>query len=79
MVTSATVREQALEFEDTTEELHFEKTSFRVKNKIFATLDESKHQLVLKLSEVDESIFSAYDDSLIYPVWWLGQERLDNR
>ncbi|HIA11313.1 MAG TPA: MmcQ/YjbR family DNA-binding protein, partial [Flavobacteriales bacterium] len=48
MVTSATVREQALEFEDTTEEPHFEKTSFRVKNKIFATLDESKHQVVLK-------------------------------
>ncbi|HHZ65305.1 MAG TPA: MmcQ/YjbR family DNA-binding protein [Flavobacteriales bacterium] len=68
MVTSATVREQALEFEDTTEEPHFEKTSFRVKNKIFATLDESKHQVVLKLSEVDQSVFSAYDDSIIYPV-----------
>jgi predicted DNA-binding protein (MmcQ/YjbR family) len=77
MVTSATVREQALEFEDTTEEPHFEKTSFRVKNKIFATLDESKHQLVLKLSEVYQSVFSAYDDSIIYPVWRLGQERLD--
>lgn len=68
MVSSEKARTLALAFEDATEEPHFEKTSFRVKKKIFATLDEGKSQVVLKLSEVDQSVFAAYDDSIIYPV-----------
>ena len=36
---------------------HFEKTSFRVRKKIFATLDHKKGLLVVKLSHVDQSVF----------------------
>ena len=61
------VRALALSFEESIEQAHFERTSFRVKKKIFATLDESKQEVVLKLSDVDQSVFSDYDDS-IYPV-----------
>jgi hypothetical protein len=47
---------------------HFEKLSFRVKKKIFATLDSHAKQAVLKLSLIDQSVFSNFDPSVIYPV-----------
>lgn len=39
MVSIDTLRKLALSFPEVTEEPHFEKTSFRVKKKIFATYD----------------------------------------
>jgi predicted DNA-binding protein (MmcQ/YjbR family) len=47
---------------------HFDKTSFRIKTKIFASYDASKHQACLKLSEKDLVVFSSIDKTVIYPV-----------
>lgn len=54
---------------DNIEELpHFEKTSFRINKKIVATLDVKAKRVVVKLSEIEQSVFSAYDKTIIYPV-----------
>jgi hypothetical protein len=68
MVTGDSFRELALSFEDATEEPHFEKTSFRVRKKIFVTLDEKENIACVMLSLVDQSAFSAYDKTVMYPV-----------
>lgn len=68
MISLATVRKLALGFEGVDERPHFEKISFRVKNKIFATVDTKTSSVVLKFSEIDQSVFSDYDPSVIYPV-----------
>lgn len=57
----------ARSFPETIEQPHFEKTSFRVKKKIFATLDAANGLLVVKLSDEDQSIFIAYNKNIIYP------------
>jgi len=68
MVSISAAREIALSFDEAMEQPHFEKTSFRVRKKIFATLDFKLHQMVFKFSEVDQSVFCEYDPSVIYPV-----------
>ncbi|MBC8045506.1 MAG: MmcQ/YjbR family DNA-binding protein [Fimbriimonadaceae bacterium] len=68
MVTIASFRKLALSFPETTELPHFEKTSFRVKKKIFATLSEINKIACLKFSEFDQSAFCSYSKSAIYPV-----------
>jgi predicted DNA-binding protein (MmcQ/YjbR family) len=68
MVTFAALKKLALSFPETTEEPHFEKTSFRVKNKIFATFDHKNKLVCIKLSEIDQSVFSSADRTNIYPV-----------
>ncbi len=68
MVDSETFRQIALSFPETSEQPHFEKTSFRVTNKIFATLDVKNNRGCLMLSEIDQSVFCAYDKAVIYPV-----------
>lgn len=68
MVTAAYVRELALSFGNTEEQPHFERTSFRVKKKIFATMDENKDVVCVTLSPVDQSAFCAYDETVMYPV-----------
>jgi predicted DNA-binding protein (MmcQ/YjbR family) len=67
MITTKTFREMALAFADVSEEPHFEKQSFSVKKKIFATLDEKNKRATLKLPEIEQSVFCAFDSSLIYP------------
>ena len=62
------LRKLALSLPETTEEPHFEKTSFRVKKKIFATYDEKENKACLKLSEMDQDIFSISDSEAIYAV-----------
>lgn len=47
---------------------HFEKTSFRVKKKIFATLDSNNEKATLKLSLQDQDLFGLIGKSIIYPV-----------
>lgn len=61
-------RKLVLSFKEATEEPHFEKTSFKVKKKIFATFDEVKNMACLKLSPTDQYFFSLIDKSIIYPV-----------
>ncbi|MBS1756942.1 MAG: MmcQ/YjbR family DNA-binding protein [Bacteroidetes bacterium] len=68
MVSIDTFRKLALAFPEATEEPHFEKTSFRVKKKIFATYDEAKKRACIKLSEIDQDVFSSADKTIIFPV-----------
>ena len=68
MVTIEEVRKLSLALPDAVELPHFERTSFRIKKKIFATLDVKENRACLMLSEIDQSMFSAYDHSIVYPV-----------
>jgi predicted DNA-binding protein (MmcQ/YjbR family) len=68
MVSFNTLQKAALSFPETTEEPHFEKTSFRVKKKIFATYNSKENQACIKLSEIDQNVFSSMSKLSIYPV-----------
>jgi predicted DNA-binding protein (MmcQ/YjbR family) len=68
MISIKTFKEIALSFPDVTEQPHFEKTSFRIKKKIFATLSEAEKKAALKFNEIDQSVFCSIDKSVIYPV-----------
>jgi predicted DNA-binding protein (MmcQ/YjbR family) len=68
MIDINTFRKAALSFPETTEEPHFEKVSFRVKKKIFASYDATNNRACLKLSETDQDLFSLHDRTIIYPV-----------
>ena len=68
MVSIDSFRKLALSFPEATEEPHFEKTSFRVKKKIFATYDGKLKRACIKLSEIDQSVFSSIDSTIIFPV-----------
>lgn len=64
MVTVKEVHNWALAFPEAVEMPHFEKTSFRVAKKIFATLDVKNQKVVVKLNEIDQSVFSAGDTGI---------------
>jgi hypothetical protein len=68
MVTIEILRQLALSFPEVTEEPHFEKTSFRVKRKIFATYDEPNRQICIKLGEIDQDVFATSARGIIFPV-----------
>lgn len=68
MVDVKTFKQLALSFPDAEEQPHFEKSSFRVKKKIFATHAPDSHIICVKLSEVEQSVFCAFDKTIIYPV-----------
>ncbi len=68
MVSIDRFRKLALSFPETSEAPHFEKTSFRVKKKIFATYDAAKNQACIKLSEIDQDVFCTVDKTIIFPV-----------
>jgi predicted DNA-binding protein (MmcQ/YjbR family) len=68
MITIDTFRQLALSFQGTTEELHFEKISFRISKKIFATFDEKNNRACIKLPEVKQDVFSLFDKSVTFPV-----------
>lgn len=68
MITLEIFRELALSFPETTEEPHFEKTSFRVKKKIFATYDDLHKRACVKLSEIDQDVFSSIDRTIVFPI-----------
>ena len=68
MVSIDTFRKLALSLPEATEEPHFEKTSFRVKKKIFATYDDKNKRACVKLSEINQDVFSSSDKTIIYPV-----------
>jgi predicted DNA-binding protein (MmcQ/YjbR family) len=61
-------RSFALSFPETLEAPHFERTSFRVRKKIFATYDFHTKTACLKLSEKDQDLFCLFDSKLIFPV-----------
>ncbi|MBI3125093.1 MAG: MmcQ/YjbR family DNA-binding protein [Ignavibacteriales bacterium] len=75
MINIDVLRQLVMRFPDTTEEPHFEKISFRVNKKIFATFDEKNDRAVVKLSLTDQSVFCSFDKAIMYPVkgTWGGQ------
>jgi len=68
MVDEATFRAMALAFLGAEELPHFEKTSFRAQKKIFASYSTQDKRACLKLSEIDQSVFSTHQSGGVYPV-----------
>ncbi len=68
MITPAAALKLALAFDETIELPHFDRISFRVRNKIFATMLEQDNIAVLMLSPLDQSVFCSYDQKMMYPV-----------
>lgn len=62
------IRQLALAFPETSEAPHFDKVAFKVKKKIFMTYNEAQHRICVKLSEIDQNVFSSIDQKMIYPV-----------
>lgn len=62
------LRKLAFSFPETVEMPHFEKTSFRVAKKIFASFDEKTNIACIKLSPADQDLFTVFDRTIIYPV-----------
>lgn len=68
MISIDNFRKMAISFPGTTESPHFEKTSFRLGKKIFATLSPEHSRACVKLSPEDQSVFCLIDKEMIYPV-----------
>jgi hypothetical protein len=68
MITVANFKTLALSFPDVTELPHFDKTSFHISKKVFATLNEKENRACIRLSAIDQSVFCAFDLTVIYPV-----------
>ena len=68
MVSISTAKQLALSLPEVEEKSHFEKPDFRVKNKIFAVLHEDKGCMMVRLSPIEQSVFCAFDKTIIYPV-----------
>ena len=68
MISIEQTRKAALSLPETEEKPHFHLTSFRVKNKIFATIHADKNYVMVKLSAIDQSVFCAYDKEVIFSV-----------
>lgn len=68
MVNIFDFKQLALSFPEATEEPHFEKISFRVRKKIFATYDPARKRACLKLTAVDQDVFSLASPGIIFPV-----------
>lgn len=47
---------------------HFEKVSFRIRKKIFATYDSSNNTAVVKLSTENQSLYTSMSMGTVYPV-----------
>ena len=67
-MTADDIRAIALALPDTAELPHFEKTSFRVGGKIFATLTPDGKRLMLKLPEEIKGTLKASDPDAILPL-----------
>lgn len=61
-------RKLALSFEESEEMPHFEKPSFRIRKKIFATLHADSNKSVLKLDLINQQVFMGINSKGIYPV-----------
>jgi predicted DNA-binding protein (MmcQ/YjbR family) len=68
MINEEKIREIAMALPEVNEAPHFEKTSFRIGKKIFVTLNLQENRFCVKLSEIDQDVFSAFDRSVIFPV-----------
>ncbi|TGL64702.1 MmcQ/YjbR family DNA-binding protein [Leptospira sarikeiensis] len=68
MISIEKVRKLALSLPEAKEEPHFEKTSFRIKNKIFATVDAEEKKVVLKFNQDDQDFFTSASKGSAYPI-----------
>lgn len=68
MITKESFRKLASSFPGVEELPHFDKTSFRLNKKIFATMNEKENRATVKLSANDQHIFCLNDRSIVYPV-----------
>lgn len=70
-----TFRTLALSLPEAVESPHFERTSFRFRKKIFATLAEQEGLACLMLTPEDQDVFVALGKGAVYPVpnkWGAG-------
>lgn len=68
MISTETFRQMALSLPGAIELPHFDRASFRVNKKIFATMLEKDKIAVLMFSPLQQSVFCAFDKTIIYPV-----------
>ncbi len=68
MVTAAACTKIILALPDVTSAPHFDRTAFKTNKRIFATLAADGQSLNVKLTKVDQSVFCAFDDTVIFPV-----------
>jgi hypothetical protein len=68
MVDIETARQMAMSLPGTEEKDHFGMPSFRVNNRIFSTLWVKENRMMVKLSLIDQSVFSSFNKNIIYPV-----------
>ena len=68
MIDIKTVRQLALALSEAEEKDHFGMPSFRVKNKIFATLWIKDNRAMLKLPLNEQSVFCSYGKNVFFPV-----------
>jgi hypothetical protein len=66
----ATARRYALSLPETTEEPHFEKSSFRVKGKIFATVPEGGKLLHINVDPDEGRALVEQDGDTFEPIRW---------
>jgi len=67
-MTISEARKLALALPGVEEKSHFNQPDFRVKGKIFAVLHAERNEVMVKLSIIDQSVFCAIDQNVIYPV-----------
>lgn len=63
-----TARQLALCLPGTVEQDHFGRPSFRLNNKIFATLWIPQNLMMVKLTPIDQDVFHSFDRTVFYPV-----------
>lgn len=68
MIDPETIRQLALSLPETDEAPHHEITSFRVKKKIFASLNIPKARATLHFTLENQDIFSSFSQGSIFPV-----------
>lgn len=74
MIKTETFREIALSMPNSTEMPHFDKASFEVNKKIFATRTE-RNIATIKLNAVDQNVFASVNPELFIPCLTNGVNR----
>ncbi len=68
MISPDFVKEFALSLDGADEAPHFEHTAYRVKKKIFVTLNRKENRCCVKLNPIDQDVFCKFDAEVIWPV-----------
>lgn len=68
MIEIETFRQFALSLPETDEAPHFEASAFRVKKKIFATLNAAANRATVKFSLENQDVFTAIGKGAVFPV-----------